>query len=80
MCPTIDHIKLQTLEYTAQDGGARGAFDWRFDYKRLPRLPADLEEPAKPFINPIMAGGLFAISTKFFWEIGGYDKELEIWG
>lgn len=76
VCPFIDVIAYDTFEYRAQDEGARGAFDWKFFYKRLPLRKEDLASPTDPFESPVMAGGLFAISTKFFWELGGYDPGL----
>lgn len=80
VCPFIDVVDYNNMEYRAQDEGARGAFDWQLYYKRLPLLPEDLKHPTEPFKSPVMAGGLFAISAKFFWELGGYDPGLEIWG
>ncbi|CAH8594234.1 unnamed protein product [Schistosoma turkestanicum] len=80
VCPFIDVIDADNFEYSAQDEGARGAFDWELYYKRLPRLPEDRYHPEEPFDSPVMAGGLFAISAKWFWELGGYDPGLVIWG
>lgn len=80
MCPTIDRISENTFEYGLQDDGARGAFNWELDYKRLPRLPESLSNPDKPFESPVMAGGLFAINAQYFWQLGGYDDGLDIWG
>jgi len=49
VCPFIDVIDFENFEYRAQDEGARGAFDWEFFYKRLPRLKEDKDHPADPF-------------------------------
>ncbi|XP_077403516.1 polypeptide N-acetylgalactosaminyltransferase 10-like isoform X2 [Vanacampus margaritifer] len=82
VCPMIDVIDHDNFGYDAQAGDAmRGAFDWEMYYKRIP-IPARLQkdDPSEPFESPVMAGGLFAVDRKWFWELGGYDPGLEIWG
>jgi polypeptide N-acetylgalactosaminyltransferase len=49
VCPLIDVINMDNFAYLAQDDGMRGAFDWQFDYKRLPLLPEDSINPTEPF-------------------------------
>ncbi|XP_072302074.1 polypeptide N-acetylgalactosaminyltransferase 10-like [Eucyclogobius newberryi] len=82
VCPMIDVIDHDNFGYDMQAGGAmRGAFDWEMYYKRIP-IPSELQpdDPSEPFESPVMAGGLFAVDRKWFWELGGYDTGLEIWG
>jgi polypeptide N-acetylgalactosaminyltransferase len=49
VCPFIDVINEETFAYTAQDNGARGAFDWELYYKRLPLLDETKNNPTDPF-------------------------------
>ena len=32
------------------------------------------------FRSPTMAGGLFGLEKDYFYEIGAYDEEMDIWG
>jgi polypeptide N-acetylgalactosaminyltransferase len=73
VCPFIDVIEFTTFEYVSQDEGARGIFDWNFNYRKIELKEEHQRTPSDLFESPVMAGGLFAISAKFFWELGGYD-------
>lgn len=84
VCPTIDIVSDDTFGQYRQAlksvYAGRGGFDWNLDYKILPLLPTSALHISKPFESPVMAGGLFAIYAKFFWELDAYDSELETYG
>lgn len=73
VCPFIDVIEFKSFAYRPQGDGSRGVFDWRLAYHSLPLRKGDQKNPWDLYENPVMVGGLFAISAKFFWELGGYD-------
>lgn len=83
ICPVIDIINDKNLEYNPVDSYffQLGGFDWtgHFTWINRPRNEAE-HEPTKAAKTPTMAGGLFAVDRKYFFEIGSYDEEMKIWG
>ncbi|CAG9810978.1 unnamed protein product [Chironomus riparius] len=81
--PIPDYFDCRTFEHYPGQGenqGFRGVIDWHLNYYELPKLKDDLENPIRPFPNPIMLGCGFAIDRKYFVEeLGGYDEEMKIW-
>lgn len=77
--PIIDNFLHDTFAYENGGNGSRGVFDWNFIFHWLPRRPEDLADPLKPAPTPLMLGGVFAIKRDYFFELGGYDEQLQIW-
>lgn len=89
--PIIDVIDAKDFHYSIngyqhfQIGGFSwsGHFDW-IDIPKRERERQAKECPKSPEIcptySPTMAGGLFAISREYFWEVGSYDEQMDGWG
>ncbi|KAF2353910.1 Ricin B lectin domain, partial [Trinorchestia longiramus] len=60
-----------------------GGFTWSGHFTWI-EVTAEEEKrrnnPVGPTRSPTMAGGLFAIDRSFFWEVGGYDEGMDVWG
>ena len=85
VAPMIDIIDKETFEYkfAINSRVGVGGFDWNlhFNWHTLPvaqqRARTSDHSPVK---TPTMAGGLFAISKKYFEYLGTYDAGMDIWG
>ena len=78
--PLIDEFDFQTFKYnTFYNNGWRGMIGWDFDFKWNNLRPEDDANPSKPHEIPIMLGCAFAINRQYFWDLGAYDDELQIW-
>ncbi|XP_038645503.1 polypeptide N-acetylgalactosaminyltransferase 5 [Scyliorhinus canicula] len=83
-CPVIEVISDEDMSYVGVSGFLRGVFTWpmNFEWKAIPDemiKKYNLKE-MDPIRCPIMAGGLFSIDKKYFYELGTYDAGLEVWG
>ncbi|KAH0621398.1 hypothetical protein JD844_022664 [Phrynosoma platyrhinos] len=70
--------------YMTVDSFQRGVFTWPMNFGWKP-IPPDVIEKNKiketDIIRcPVMAGGLFSIDKKYFFELGTYDPGLDVWG
>ncbi|XP_036153061.1 POC1 centriolar protein homolog B isoform X6 [Myotis myotis] len=84
VCPVIDTIDWNTFEFYMQTGEPMiGGFDWRltFQWHSVPKHERDRwKSRIEPIRSPTMAGGLFAVSKKYFEYLGTYDTGMEVWG
>ncbi|XP_064409266.1 polypeptide N-acetylgalactosaminyltransferase 12 isoform X2 [Latimeria chalumnae] len=84
VCPVIDVIDWNTFEFLGNPGEPQiGGFDWRlvFTWHVVPEPEQKRRKsPTDVIRSPTMAGGLFAVSKKYFEYLGAYDTGMEVWG
>jgi len=83
--PIVDGLDWNTLEHTNIYGSTlnRGIFEWGFLYKETEVPPEETKRhkySTEPYWSPTHAGGLLAIEKNWFFELGGYDPGIKIWG
>jgi len=80
ICPTIDSISDQSIEYNGGGGMAVGGFHWTLDFTWIYRPLEPGKTQADPMLSPTMAGGLFAVNREYWYELGSYDLQMGGWG
>lgn len=83
LCPMIDSIDDNTLKYNYGGGLAVGGFSWalHFTWRPVPtREKIRRKSASDPVKSATMAGGLFAADRNFFFQTGGYDEGMDVWG
>ncbi|KFP57914.1 Polypeptide N-acetylgalactosaminyltransferase 5, partial [Cathartes aura] len=72
------------FSYMTVDNFQRGIFTWpmNFGWRQIPQEVIEKNKIKETDIIrcPVMAGGLFSIDKKYFFELGTYDPGLDVWG
>ncbi|XP_060079724.1 probable N-acetylgalactosaminyltransferase 9 [Ylistrum balloti] len=83
LCPEIDLIDKDTLQYGGTGSYSVGGFWWslHFSWRPIPQHERDRRKSdIDPIRSPTMAGGLFAADRDFFFKVGAYDNGMDVWG
>lgn len=82
VCPIIDLINAETMIYSASPmvkGGMNWALNFKWDSVPSEKLMS-YDDFIKPIETPTLAGGLYAIKRDYFYHLGGYDANMDLWG
>lgn len=84
VCPVIDIINDDNFSYVKSFSLHWGAFNWQLHFRWFTMGKSVMEtfienNGTEPFSTPAMAGGLFAIGRNYFYQMGSYDEEMDIW-
>ncbi|XP_033227688.1 polypeptide N-acetylgalactosaminyltransferase 13-like isoform X2 [Belonocnema kinseyi] len=84
VAPVIDIINDDTFSYVRSFELHWGAFNWDLHFRWLTLSGKFLKERreniVEPFKTPAMAGGLFSMDRNYFFALGSYDDQMQIWG
>ncbi|XP_065337647.1 polypeptide N-acetylgalactosaminyltransferase 1 isoform X1 [Cloeon dipterum] len=85
LIPIIDVISEKNFEYSHvhSENFEVGGFTWsgHFTWIHVPEEEKIRRGSAIGATrSPTMAGGLFAIDRNYFWEVGSYDEQMDVWG
>ncbi|XP_068746314.1 polypeptide N-acetylgalactosaminyltransferase 13-like [Montipora capricornis] len=84
VCPVIEVINADDFGYQTSDViHERGGFSWDlfFTWKAIPEEERKRREDETDYIrSPTMAGGLFSMHKQYFYDLGSYDDQMDIWG
>ncbi|CAG0917354.1 unnamed protein product [Notodromas monacha] len=80
-CPVIDVVSHVDFSYVSTNARNRGGFNWNLDFYWFPAGADGFNKNNnKRRGTPVMAGGIYAIDAKYFWQVGAYDEGMSIWG
>ncbi|KAJ8916512.1 hypothetical protein NQ315_000154 [Exocentrus adspersus] len=80
LVPIIDVIEANNLAYSTNAVSKWAASPGQATSPGSTSKTKKDKHRLTPIKSPTMAGGLFAIDRKFFWDIGSYDEQMDGWG